>query len=108
MTKHADKIAALRADEEGKNIQFEPLFSSEGWTDTDNSGWDFSKNRYREKPFEPEVGKAYMFSDEDEDGVWIVGKLEYIDVERVFMYRTNINGAIWKLCRPLTEDEIGK
>ena len=114
MGKHAGKIAillsnieAMKSDEKGKPIQYE-LKNNGGWIDSQSPStlsWILDECNYREKPFEPEVGKFYMFSD---DTRWFIGKLEHIADERVFMYRTDINGAGWKYCRPLTEEEIGK
>ena len=102
MGKHAGKIAALVADEKGKPIQRR----THGYVDDSDWKaaipiWNFFENEYREKPFEPEVGKIYMFSDDGETWVSDV----YIRMEGV-KYVTFYTAR--KSCRPLTEEEIGK
>lgn len=54
MTKHADKIAALKADEEGKVIHYrekpDGYWYSSGKGNTSNLKWDFSTFDYRTEP----------------------------------------------------------
>ena len=105
MGKHADKIAALRADEEGKEIQFRSDKESR-WLTTPGPMWNFDIREYREKPFEPEVDKVYLFSD---DGVgWFVRRLTELDEGNLGGYIYWGDNVGWKFCRLLTEDEIGK
>lgn len=103
MGKHADKIAALRADEEGKPIQNKSLTPTCDVWSNGRPFWDFSGFEYREKPFEPEVDKVYVFSQVENISVAFL-TFSRMDGNR---YRTK-NAMSWTCCRPLTEDEIGK
>lgn len=49
-SKHADKIAALQADERGEEIQAQRKRGSGDWNECDCPSWDFSAYDYRPKP----------------------------------------------------------
>jgi len=55
-----------------------------------------------EPEFKPEIGKLYVFSDDDDD-CWY-GVLKRISIGNVYPYYSNIN-QLSRCCRPLTKEE---
>lgn len=108
MGKHADKIAALIADEKGKEIQCRLLHIEDTWSFMSSPSWNFNDAEYREKPFEPEVGKAYVFWSETEFTIPHVAILSRGKEDEDHSNYITVNGVSWNNCRPLTEEEIGK
>jgi len=56
-----------------------------------------------EPEFKPEIGKLYVFSDDDDDDCWY-GVLKRISIGNVYPYYSNIN-QLSRCCRPITKEE---